>query len=368
MLLMRERKAVLPAPSPGQIPAISAASLWKSFPGSAVPAVEEFSLDVQPGEVLALLGPSGCGKTTALRLLAGLERPDAGRVEIAGRPVVAPGVWVPPEKRAVGMVFQDYALFPHLTVRGNVAYGLNRLPRADRRARIEHVLSMTGLAAYAGRYPHELSGGQQQRVAIARAIAPRPAALLLDEPFSNLDVSLREQVRSEALGILRAAGASVILVTHDQDEAFVAAGRIAVMSNGRVHQVSTAEELYLRPATRFVAGFVGIANFLRTLARGGTASTEIGHFDVACDDGPCDVMLRPEQIEIAEPGTPATVVDREFHGHDWLYVLRTRTGTELRTISPSVAPLGVGANVSVRARVHAAPAFASEPATDLELV
>jgi iron(III) transport system ATP-binding protein len=343
-------------------PAIAAAGLWKTYPGGAVPAVEDLSLDVGPGEVLALLGPSGCGKTTALRLLAGLERPDAGTVAIDGRTIVGPGVWTPPEKRSVGLVFQDYALFPHLTVRGNVAYGLNRLSRADRRARIEQVLSMTGLAPYTKRYPHELSGGQQQRVAIARAIAPRPAVLLLDEPFSNLDVSLREQVRSEVLGILRAAGASVVLVTHDQDEAFVAAARIAVMSNGRVHQVGTPEELYLRPRTRFVARFVGIANFLHADVRGHTAITELGAFELAGEGGTSDVMLRPEQIEISDGGLPATVIAREFHGHDWLYVLKTTSGAELRTISPSTVPLDVGSMVHVQSRVGTVPAFAADDA------
>jgi iron(III) transport system ATP-binding protein len=255
------------------------------------------------------------------------------------------------------MVFQDYALFPHMTVRSNVAYGLNKVSRSERAERIEQVLALTGLAEFAKRYPHELSGGQQQRVAIARAIAPRPAVVLLDEPFSNLDVAMREQVRSEVLGILRAAGTSVVLVTHDQDEAFVAADQIAVMSAGRVHQIGTAEQLYYRPATRFVAEFVGIANFVPATATASGLESELGSFRSESGPAGSAVLLRPEQIELAEVGAPATVVRREFHGHDWLYVLRLESGLELRTISPSLTPLSLGTAVRVRSRVADAPSF-----------
>jgi iron(III) transport system ATP-binding protein len=340
--------------------AVGVDGVWKTYPGAEQAAVADFSLDVGAREVVALLGPSGCGKTTALRMLAGLERPDRGSIEIAGRRVCGAGTWVAPEKRSVGMVFQDYALFPHMTVRSNVAYGLNKVDRSERSARIEQVLALTGLETFAKRYPHELSGGQQQRVAIARAIAPRPAVVLLDEPFSNLDVGMREQVRSEVLGILRAAGTSVVLVTHDQDEAFVAADRIAVMSAGRVHQVGTAEELYYRPLTRFVAEFVGIANFLPASASETGLDTELGSFRSTGITDATDVLLRPEQIELARDGAPASVVRREFHGHDWLYVLRLESGLELRTISPSPAPLAVGSSVQVRALVADAPVFASD--------
>jgi len=292
-------------------------------------------------------------------MLAGLERPDGGAIEIAGRRVFG-GTWVAPEKRSVGMVFQDYALFPHMRVRGNVAYGLNRLQRAERRERIEQVLQLTGLSMFSGRYPHELSGGQQQRVAIARAIAPRPAVVLLDEPFSNLDVAMRERVRSEVLGILRTAGTSVVLVTHDQDEAFVTAERIAVMSEGRIHQVGTAEDLYLRPRTRFVAEFVGIANFIPGYAREGELGSELGDFAVQ-GEGAQDALLRPEQIAIVEgEGAEATVVRREFHGHDWLYVMRLASGLEVRTICSSMERLEAGANVRLRPRVREVPSFASD--------
>ena len=361
---LMQRRTIDTRTAHAQPAAVLVSDAWKTYPGSDHAAVEAFGLEVRPREVVALLGPSGCGKTTALRMLAGLERPDQGIIDIAGRRAFGAGTWVPPEKRSVGMVFQDYALFPHLNVRGNVAYGLNRLPRDQRRERIEQVLALTGLAVYARRYPHELSGGQQQRVAIARAIAPRPAVMLLDEPFSNLDVGMRERVRSEVLGILRAAGASVVLVTHDQDEAFVAADRIAVMSAGRVHQVGSAEDLYYRPATRFVAEFVGIANFLISESTGAGLQSEIGVFGPAADGGePRDILLRPEQIELAEVGAPATVVRREFHGHDWLYVLRLESGTELRTIGPSMTPTAdrrVSASATAGRRRHFVPAGLAE--------
>ncbi len=343
--------------------AVVAHELSKTYDGAPLPAVHDFSLDVRAGEVMALLGPSGCGKTTALRMLAGLERPDAGSIAIGGRPVFGPRTWTPPDRRSVGMVFQDYALFPHLSVSGNVAFGLNRVSRANRRERIEQVLLMTGLHAYAKRYPHELSGGQQQRVAIARAIAPQPAVVLLDEPFSNLDVGMREQVRSEVLELLRGAGVTVILVTHDQDEAFVAADRIAVMYEGRLHQVGTAEELYYRPATRTVAQFVGVANFIRADVRDGKLVSPLGDFlddDTHNNAATVEMLLRPEQIEVSAAGAPATVIDREFHGHDWLYVLRTPEGADLRIIDPSLKPLIIGEQVHLRARVAHARSFDAE--------
>lgn len=211
------------------------------YTGAGPAAVDGLSLSVAEGETVALLGPSGSGKTTVLRLVAGFERPDAGAVWIAGRPVAAAGVWVPPEARGVGMVFQDYALFPHLTAAENVAFGLHCLNRIDRSPRTDEVLDLVGMRAYAGRYPHELSGGQQQRVALARALAPRPFAVLLDEPFSNLDADLRAQVREEVRAILKQTGTSALFVTHDQEEALLLGDRVALIHEGRLQQVDTPE-------------------------------------------------------------------------------------------------------------------------------
>ena len=339
-------------------PAVALQGVSKTYPGGTQPAVSGLTLQADANRVLALLGPSGCGKTTALRLIAGLERPDAGTIIVGGRTVCGDGRWTPPDRRSVGMVFQDYALFPHLTVKGNIAYGLNKLARSERQHRVDEVLRMTGLTPYAARHPHELSGGQQQRVAIARAIAPRPSLVLLDEPFSNLDVEMRGQVRAEVLDLLRAAGVTVILVTHDQDEAFVVADTIAVMNQGRIHQVGTAEQMYYQPATRFVAQFVGVANFLKAETRGGRLETALGAFEAPPSaNAHAQVLLRPEQIEVAGDGAAATVIDREFHGHDWLYVMKVGQGEELRLIAAGAEPLAVGDSVRLRATVHSAPSF-----------
>ena len=215
-----------------------------------VVAVDAASICVERGEVVALLGPSGCGKTTLLRLVAGFERPDAGTVEIDERPVSGPGCWVAPERRRVGMVFQDYALFPHLTVSENVGFGL---PRRERPRRVPELLEIVGLEHLGCRYPHELSGGQQQRVALARALAPAPELVLLDEPWSNVDPFLRESLRSEVVEIVRPLGVTVVLVTHDREEAFSLADRIALMRDGRIVQEGTSEELYFAPVSRWAA-------------------------------------------------------------------------------------------------------------------
>ena len=232
-----------------------------------VEAVRDADLAVQRGELLAVLGPSGCGKTTMLRLVAGFEEPDAGEVRVDDR-VVAGSGWVPPERRHVGMVFQDYALFPHLSVADNVGYGL---PRRGRVARVAEVLDLVGLGGLERRHPHELSGGQQQRVALARALAPQPAVVLLDEPWSNIDPLLRGAMRDDIARILRTAGVTVVLVTHDQEEAFSLADRIALMDAGRIAQVGTPEEMYYRPASRRVAEFVGATNFVAAGRRGARA-------------------------------------------------------------------------------------------------
>ncbi|MBC8075555.1 MAG: ABC transporter ATP-binding protein, partial [Chloroflexales bacterium] len=226
----------------------------------AVRAVVDVDLTLASGQLLALLGPSGCGKTTLLRLLAGFEPPDTGTISIGGRQVAGPNGLVPPEQRRVGMVFQDYALFPHLSLKENIAYGLPRSNGRD--ARVAELLALVGLESLGTRSPHQLSGGQQQRAALARALAPGPAVMLLDEPFSNLDASLRRTVRSEVRRILQAAGATVLFVTHDQEEALSLADQVAVMLEGRILQVGRPATIYERPTTREVAAFVGAANFL----------------------------------------------------------------------------------------------------------
>src|SRR5688572_18228353 len=238
-------------------------------------AVGSASLCVGRGEVVALLGPSGCGKTTLLRLVAGFERPDSGSVEVAGRTVAGAGTWVEPEQRRVGMVFQDYALFPHLTVAENVGFGL---PRRQRPVRVPELLSIVGLDGLGRRYPHELSGGQQQRVALARALAPSPELVLLDEPWSNVDPFLRESLRAEVTDIMRPLGVTVVLVTHDREEAFSLADRIALMRDGTIVQEGTAEQLYFAPASRWAAEFVGAANVLSGRVVAGRVETAIGAF------------------------------------------------------------------------------------------
>jgi iron(III) transport system ATP-binding protein len=319
----------------------------------ATRAVTSTTLAVERGELFAVLGPSGCGKTTLLRLIAGFERPDAGGVEVGGEAVAGGGCWVPPERRRIGMVFQDYALFPHLTVADNVAFGLRS--GWGRRKALEagavRALELVGLQHKTGRYPHELSGGERQRVALARALAPEPAVVLLDEPFSSLDASLRAGLRRELELILREAEATAVLVTHDQEEALSLADRVAVMREGAVVQTGSAEEIYYRPLDRWTAQFVGEVNLLRGLADSVGVSTELGVFDLAvpAEPGVIRVAVRPEQLDIQpdEEGN-ATIDDREFRGHDVLYRLRHETGSTLLVQRPSVELYDVGTTVRVR--------------------
>ncbi len=317
-----------------EAPMVRLSGVTKSF--GTVEAVRDLSLELRRGTILALLGPSGCGKTTALRILAGFESPDTGEVEIAGRLVAGRGVNVPPEKRRVGMVFQDYALFPHLSVAKNVAYGLKNVSRGKRRnARVAEVLGLTRLEGLEDRMPHELSGGQQQRVALARALAPEPAVVLLDEPFSNLDAALRVELRSEMREILCTAGGTAIFVTHDQAEALSFADEVAVMFGGTIVQVAPPEELYHFPATREVAEFVGEANFVPGTAEDGRLKCALGDVP-ACGTcaGSVEAMLRPETLHLRalpngeEVGARvgATVLAREFYGHDQLLKLRLDSG------------------------------------------
>jgi iron(III) transport system ATP-binding protein len=324
----------------------------KSF--GSVRAVDGVSLEVKTGELVAVLGPSGCGKTTLLRLIAGFERPDAGSVE-AGGELLAGGSWVPPEKRRVGMVFQDYALFPHLTVEKNIAFGLARESRDRRELLTRTALELVGLQHKAGRYPHELSGGERQRVALARALAPEPAVVLLDEPFSNLDASLRAGLRREVELILRDAEATALLVTHDQEEALSLADRLAVMRDGRIVQCGPPQDVYAHPIDRWSAQFVGEVNVISGVVRDAAIETWLGMIDTpggtrfARSGDSTHVAVRPEQLELrADTGGNADVTDREFRGHDVLYRVRHESGRTLIVQLPSLELFEVGQRVLVR--------------------
>lgn len=321
-----------PDPAPAASPALRCEGLVKRF-GTTL-AVDEVDLEVPRGSLTALLGPSGCGKTTVLRLVAGLLEPDAGRITIDGRTVTAPGVAVPPERRQVGMVFQDYALFPHLSVARNVAYGLRSLPRAERRERVDEALRLVGMGDLGHRLPTALSGGQQQRVALARALAPRPDLVLLDEPFSNLDAALRASVREEVRAILHAAEQTAVFVTHDQEEALSLADQVVVMRDGRVHQVADPQTLYTRPATRFVAGFVGEADLLDGRRAGRyLVDTPIGRLATAqpLEHEQVTVVVRPESLVLRpDPDGCAEVATIAYFGHDQLVEVTVDGGHRLR--------------------------------------
>jgi iron(III) transport system ATP-binding protein len=330
-------------------------SVGKRF--GPVAAVDAAELEIGRGEFVALLGPSGCGKTTLLRLIAGFESPDAGRIEVGGRLVAGPA-WVPPERRHVGMVFQDYALFPHLTVARNVGYGL---PRGGRAARVRDTLGLVGLGGLGERYPHELSGGQQQRVALARALAPEPAVMLLDEPWSNIDPLLRALMRDELAAILRATGVTVLLVTHEQEEAFSLADRVALMRSGRIVQTGTPEDVYFAPASRWAASFVGAANLVPGRLAAGRVETAVGAFAAANGNGSTAVeaLVRPELLELVpDPNGPAEVVAREFRGHDVFYRVRLADGFLVSSHRPSTEAVPLGARVSLRAHAGCVPVFA----------
>ncbi len=319
-------------------------------------AVTEVSLSLPQG-ILALLGSSGCGKTTLLRLIAGFEQPQAGSIAIAGRKVASVNSWIPPEQRRLGMVFQDYALFPHLTVAENVAFGLKKPERAAAKRLIE----LVGLTGLEKRYPYQLSGGQQQRVALARALAPQPPLVLLDEPLSNLDVQVRLRLREEIRDILKETKTSAVFVTHDQEEALAIADLVAVMSKGKLEQIGTPQEVYTQPSSRFVAQFVTGANFIPAFRQGELWATEVGCF-AAADTGEqqADIMIREEDllIEPTESEAAAVIHNRRFLGREYRYCLLTPSGKELhaRTAISQVFPVGAKVKLNVASTIKIFPA------------
>lgn len=343
-------------------PALKIDALTRRF--GDVSAVDAVSIEVQPGELMSILGPSGCGKSTLLQLIAGHLAPDSGTIQIAGQTVVGPGVLISPQDRKVGMVFQEYALFPHLTVAENVAFALpgrrrfgGKKLRDERMNQIASVLDLMEISHLADRRPSQLSGGQQQRVAIARALAQQPQLLLLDEPFCNLDASTREHVRSEIVALLRHTSLTCLFVTHDQEEALAVSDKVAVMQQGRMVQVDEPEVLYRRPFCLEVAEFLGRTNILKGTAEGSKVHTRVGTFALLPEaTGEVQVVVRPELLDlVADPDGTTLVLGREFRGHDAVYTLALEGGKIVHAHRPSVNMVSVGDRVTIVAQ----PGYAS---------
>ncbi len=333
----------------------------KQFHPSQPPSVNQVSFNLKKGELLGLLGPSGCGKTTLLRIIAGFEKPNQGTVELAGEVVTGDGFWVVPEKRHTGMVFQDYALFPHLTVANNIAFGLKpkkpRLSSEQINQRVAEILHLVGLGGLEKRYPHELSGGQQQRIALGRALAPQPELILLDEPLSNLDVQVRERLRHEVRNILKSTNTAAIFVTHDQEEAMAIADTIGVMHGGNLEQIGSPEDIYTQPQSRFVAEFVTQANFVEATREGNIWLTELGEWEIdappSCDIG--ELMFRQEDVILSpDEKSPTVVQEREFLGREYRYCLQTPSGKRLHARTTTSTQLTVGTKV----KLNITPEFA----------
>ena len=352
---------------------LAVSQLEVRYAGQAQAAVHNASFGLRAGQIGVLIGPSGCGKTTLLRAVAGLEPVSAGSIHLNKQLVGAPKHSVAPEERRIGMVFQDYALFPHLSIGRNVAFGIHQLPRAEQAARVFEVLQLVGLEGSEARFPHELSGGQQQRVALARALAPRPQLMLLDEPFSNLDVDLRERLAHEVRGILKAAGATALFVTHDQLEAFAIGDVIGVMHQGTLHQWDDAYTLYHRPATRFVADFIGHGVFapatLEQLPDGVVVHTPLGDLanmtecplPASYPGGACDILLRADDIVHDDTSAvQAQIVRKAFRGSEFLYTLRLSSGQTLLAHVPSHHNHAVGEWIGIRAELDHVVTFARE--------
>ncbi|WP_299026935.1 ABC transporter ATP-binding protein [uncultured Thermanaerothrix sp.] len=347
-------------------PLLECRHLYKSYQGK--PVVADLSLNLAAGEILAVVGPSGCGKTTTLRLIAGFERPERGEIHMGGKPLVAAGVFIPPEKRGIGMVFQDYALFPHLNVYENIAFGLKGWSKTQVQRRVNELLALVGLQGMARRFPHQLSGGEQQRVALARALAPQPQVLLLDEPFSNLDADLRLKLREEVRTVLKGLNLAALFVTHDQEEALFMGDRLAVMNQGRVHQIGTPEAIFARPVNRFVAEFMGNAYFLPGHVTRQGIQTELGlvRQEVPYPPGSrVDVAVRADDIGLDLQGPPnGKVVGRVFKGLLNLYQVELRSGCVLPSLQPHdyFLPPGQPVHVYLSAQ-HELACFATESDT-----
>ena len=328
-------------------PLLQLDGVWCAYDDSTV--VEDLSFHINKGDIACLLGPSGCGKTTTLRSIAGFESITRGSIKLDGMQVSAPKLLVPPEKRNLGMVFQDYALFPHLTIQENVCFGLRRASASKRKSVAAKMLELVGLEQYATRYPHEISGGQQQRVALARAMAPEPSLILLDEPFSNLDVDLRRRLSLEVRDILKSLGTTALLVTHDQEEAFAVADRIGVMNEGKLQQWDSAYNIYHEPLNRFVANFIGLGHFIR----GNRAYQWV-------PESPVDILLRPDDI-LPDPDSPlqAKVLQKTFTGASMLFKLQLPTGSIVEAIFPSHNDHEIGTMVGIRLEADHLVAFSS---------
>lgn len=317
-------------------------------------AVDSVDLDVWPGEIVSILGTSGCGKTTLLRLVAGFESPTSGSIHILGTEMSSPSGIVPPDRRGIGMVVQEYALFPHMTVERNISFGLQNLDESRRARRVEEVLDLVRLGGFGPRYPYELSGGQQQRVALARTLAPNPAAVLLDEPFSNLDSSMRQRLRSEVEDILRSRRTAAVFVTHDREEAFAMADRVGVMVDGRLLQVAAPDQIYHSPASPEIAGLAGPCDFIPGSVRSdGGVVTPLGVLQRSVSDSlapgqSVSVLVRPDDLElIPDTRGEGTVVSREFRGDEVILNVRLDSGESVRSRRRSFSRLPAGARVRV---------------------